>query len=67
MTAKATSNTHRFPPELTGDPHTDWALWELSLTLSEIAYARIGEQVVVDGSGDFDHPSDGTSSAEVRS
>ncbi len=28
--------TAQCPPELTGDPHTDWVLWELSLTLSEI-------------------------------
>ncbi len=25
------------PPELTGDTGTDWALWQLSLTLAEIA------------------------------
>ena len=33
------------PPELTGDPHTDWILWELSLILSEIAHSRHSEQV----------------------
>ncbi len=31
------SVTRRYPPELTEDPQTDWVLWELSLTLAEIA------------------------------
>lgn len=29
--------TRRYPPDLTGDPHTNWVLWELSLTLADIA------------------------------
>ncbi len=43
MTAKRTQHSHRCPPVLTGDPHTDWVLWELSLTLSEIARNPTGE------------------------
>ncbi len=31
------SVARRYPPELTGDPHTDWVLWGLSLTLADIA------------------------------
>ncbi len=36
-TGNNASVTRRYPPQLTGDPHTDWVLWELSLTVAEIA------------------------------
>ncbi len=32
------------PPTLTGDPRTDWALWRLSLVITEIAAATLRQE-----------------------
>ena len=32
------------PPTLTGDPRTDWALWRLSLVITEIAAATLRQK-----------------------
>ncbi len=37
MASKSSLSIRQRPPELTGDPRTDWILWELSLILSDIA------------------------------
>lgn len=71
MTTKRTQHSHRCPPKLTGDSHTDWVLWELSLTLSEIARNSDGPRPVPDEyvepmrARDGTTPDDATSS-EVR-
>ncbi len=55
------------PPELTGDSHTDWVLWELSLTLSEIAQSSEGEVSEPGGDDGPPHPCDGVTEDSLRS
>ncbi len=71
MATKRTQPSHRCPPKLTGNSHTDWVLWELSLTLSEIARNSDGVRPEPDEYFDPMHTRDGTTqddatSSEVR-